>query len=494
MRMSNQIIDPGRWVGDEGEPDSAGPAEAQGITRRRMVGYLVAAPILTIAVKFVDDLVRIDAAEATPGVPDIFDLTDALTLAAQPTMMLLVVEVTPQNRVIVHLPRAEVGQGLTTSCAQIVADELGASLSDVEVVLDDARPELLFNQLTGGSNSIHALFEPMRIAAANVRSRLITAAAQLWGVAATTLRTGATAVTGPVGQSATFGALTAAAAGVVTPLVPATLKNPADFTLIGRSTNRVDARDIVTGRARYTLDLDVPGAMPTVVARAPTIGGTVASVNDAAARAMPGVIAVTRIATGVAVTAQTFDQALKARDALTVTWNAGPMATLSDAQISSQLRAAALPFVVPPLGTLAIDRTFDFAFVPHAPLETLNCIADVQPDRAEIWFPSKSPIVALQRVAEAVGLPQHKVTLHVIRARWVVRPPAVLRLCHRGGADLEGHRPTGQTALDPRRRHAPRPHATRQPSQDPRHPPARQRADVRTSRCRDRTGRRSRSR
>lgn len=408
--MSNQIIDPGRWVGEEGDPDT------QEVTRRRVLAYLVAAPVLTIAVKVVDSVVGADPAGATPGLPDIFDLTDAITLAALPTMGLLVVEITPQNRVIVRLPREEVGQGLTTSFAQIVADELGARLSDTEVVLEDARPELLFNQLTGGSNSIHALYGPMRDAAAAARARLITAAAQQWGVPAGSLAAANTAVTGS-GRSATFGELTTAAAGVLIPAVPATRKDPSQFTLIGQPTNRVDARDVVTGRVKYANDLDVPGAKPTVVARPPTIKGTVAAVaNEAAVRAMPGVLGVARVPSGVAVMAETFDQALKARDALVITWNPGPLAGLSDPQIRNQLQAGALPFVVPPLGVLAIDRSFDFAFLPHAPLETLNCVADVRADRAEIWVPSKAPIAAAAKVAEAVGLPASAVTLHVIRA------------------------------------------------------------------------------
>jgi len=130
---------------------------------------------------------------------------------------------------------------------------------------------------------------------------------------------------------------------------------------------------------------------------------------------MPGVLGVARVPSGVAVMAETFDQALKARDALQVTWSPGPLVGISDAQVTNQLRAAALPFVLPPLGVLAIDRSYDFAFVSHAPLEVLNAIADVRPDRAEIWMPAKVPIDAANKIATAVGLPTSAVTLHVIR-------------------------------------------------------------------------------
>ena len=380
----------------------------EGITRRRLIAYGTAAPVLAVGV-------QLGGGAAEAQVAGIVDFTDALTLAALPTQHLLVVAVTAENRVVVRLPRAEVGQGITTAVAQIVAEELDARLVDVDVVLEDARPELLFNQLTGGSNTIHALYGPLRLAAANARARLVTAAARRWDVAAGGLTTRDTAVVGPGGRSATYGELSVAAAAVTIPAVAPTPKDPDDFTVVGRPTTRIDARDIVTGRARYTQDLAIPGALPCVVARPPTIKGTVRTVDDGAARGMPGVVAVTRIPSGVAVVAQTFDQALAARDALVVGWQPGPSAHLSDADLRARLAAAVPPFVLPPLGSLTVDRTFDFAFVPHAPLEVLNCVADVRADRAELWLSSKSPIVAAQTVALTLGLPASRVTVHVVR-------------------------------------------------------------------------------
>ncbi len=282
-------------------------------------------------------------------------------------------------------------------------------------MLDDARPELLWNQLTGGSNSVHALYTPMRTVAAAARARLVTAAAQRFGVGASSLTTQDSTVRAPDGRTATFGSLSADAARVTTPAIPGTPKSPAQFRRIGKPTTRLDARDIVTGKAQYALDLRVPGA-PTVVARPPTIGGTVRSVDTSVARSMPGVLGIARIPSGVAVAATTFQQAQAARDALRIMWNGGPNANLSDAGIRSKLQAAALPFAAPPLGRLTVDRTFDFPFAPHAPLEVHTCVADVRADRAEIWYGAKSPIVASQKVAEAVGLPANRVTLHVVRA------------------------------------------------------------------------------
>jgi isoquinoline 1-oxidoreductase beta subunit len=396
-------------------PAPAPRAGAHVISRRRMLAYLVAAPTLTMVVGTAADLLDDRRAGASPGLADVVDLSDALTLAALPTAYLLKIEITADDRVVVHVPRAEVGQGITTAMGIVAAEELDARLDAVDVRLDDARPELLWNQLTGGSNSVHSLYTPMRTVAAAARARLVTAAAQRFGVPAGTLVTRESTVVAPDGRTATFGSLSAAAAQITVPAVPATPKAPERFTRIGRPTTRLDAREIVTGRAQYALDLDVAGA-PTVVARAPTIGGSVLTVDDRAARAVPGVLGVARIPSGVAVAATTFAQAQAGRDALRITWEPGPNAALSDASIQARLRAAVLPFVAPPLGTQTVDRAFDFAFVPHAPLEVLTCVADVRADRAELWYGAKSPIVASQEVAAAVGLPADRVTMHVVRA------------------------------------------------------------------------------
>ena len=171
--------------------------ETDVISRRRLLAYLVAAPTLTVAVKWADVLDPTAPAGASPAPADIVDLSDALTLAAMPTAYMLRIEVTTANRVVLGVPPAEVGQGITTAFAVIVADELGARLSDVDAVLEDARPELLFNQLTGGSNSVHALFEPLRTVAAAARARLITAAAERWGLPAGSLAVSYTHLTLP---------------------------------------------------------------------------------------------------------------------------------------------------------------------------------------------------------------------------------------------------------------------------------------------------------
>ncbi|MFJ5117535.1 molybdopterin cofactor-binding domain-containing protein [Kitasatospora sp. NPDC088548] len=397
--------------------------------RRRFLTYLLAAPTLTVAAGLGRDTAPSAAGAVgrpegpsggvrlpgVSGVPDVLSLGDALIVAGLPTSHLLVLEITTAGRAVLHLPRLEVGQGLTTSVAMLVADELDARLTDVDVPLSDGRPDLLFNQLTGASNSVRSLYDPVRAAAAGARARLVTAAAQRWGLPAAGLRTAGSAVLAPDGRRAGYGELATAAAAIATPAVPATPKPPDRLRLVGRPTGRIDARDIVTGRAKYAGDLTVPGAVPTVVARPPTINGTLGSLDAATARTMPGVLGVVTIPTGVAVLAETFDQALRARDALRTTWNPGPLAALSDAGIRTRLRAAHAPFLVPPLLTHQVDGEFDFAFVNHAPLEVLTAVADVRANRAEVWFASQTPVIAQQTIAAELGLPQSAVTIHVVR-------------------------------------------------------------------------------
>ncbi|HEV7824487.1 MAG TPA: molybdopterin cofactor-binding domain-containing protein [Mycobacteriales bacterium] len=392
--------------------DDASPAVGSPLGRRRFLTMLVAAPTLTVATRLIGPGEAAHAA-LLPSVSDVVDLGDVLIMAGAATSHLLVLEVRDDGTVRFGLPRTEVGQGITTALGMLVAEELDLPLSAVDMRLDDARSELLFNQLTGSSNTIRSMYDPVRATAAAARGRLVAAAARRWGVATAELSTRDGAVVAPDGRTASYGSLAREAASPTLPVIAAAPKPVSRHTLVGTPTSRVDARAMVTGRLEYTLDTDVPGAMPTVVRRPPTIRGTVNTVDSAVARAMPGVLGVVVIPTGVAVVAETFGEALAARDALKVTWNNGTIGTMSDADIRSKLRSAALPFLVPGLLVQNVDAQFDFAFASHAPLETNSAIADVRADRAEIWSSVKSPIVAKQTLARTLGLPEGKVTVHV---------------------------------------------------------------------------------
>ena len=360
------------------------------------------------------------ASAAVPSgaqIPEAYDLEDLQTDSAAPTQQLITVTINADGTASFAIPRAEVGQGIITSTAIILAEELDLPVDKVKVTLAPARPELLLNQLTGGSNTTFSTYTPIRVAGAIARQRLIDAAARLFATTADRLFATGGVVSDGLGNSATYGELATDAASRVVEAVEVVLRPKEDFTVIGRPRNRTDARDAVTGAKKFTTDLDVPGALPTMVCRAPTHLGTPKKLNNKARiLAMPGVTHVAVVPTGVAVRAATFGQCIDAVRAMDVDWAPGPMAGESDMTVLSKLRGGELPMIVPDVPILAetITTSFAFAFRSSAALETYSAIADVREDSAEIWAGLKVPILAQQNVAQVCGLPQDKVKVHVI--------------------------------------------------------------------------------
>ncbi|HET6870229.1 MAG TPA: molybdopterin cofactor-binding domain-containing protein [Solirubrobacteraceae bacterium] len=390
---------------------------ANGISRRRFIGYLIAAPTL-VAAADLRAAPPARASVATVQPVDFYDLTDFLTDAANLTAALITVTVNPDGTASFALPRAEVGQGITTAIAMVIADELDVPLSKVDITLSDARPELEFNQLTGGSNSVHALYDQVRIAAAVARGQLAATAAKQLEVPLPKLSLKHGVITGPDGTSLSYGSLANAAAAQRTQAVLAQLKPASEHTLIGTPQPRIDALEIVTGTKQFAMDLEIAGALPTMVCRPPTINGTALAVlNETQVRAMDGVTDVAIIPHtqfvpgGVAVRAATFGQCIDAIRALEVTWAPGPAAGTSDPDVLADLLGAELP-MTPALGQ-TLDQRFTFYFRPGDPLETNCAVADVRPGSAEIWSAMKSPIYFQETVAQILGLPVSSVKAHV---------------------------------------------------------------------------------
>ncbi|MEF9881110.1 molybdopterin cofactor-binding domain-containing protein [Streptomyces sp. P9-A4] len=407
-----------------GTADGVESGGAPGIGRRRFLGYVLAAPTLTVAAQLgAEALAPREAAAATPalipslpGPAELLDLNELLTLAALPTSNLITIRLDADGTAHFALPRAEVGQGVTTSSAMIVAEELDLPLDKVKVTLADARPELLFNQLTGGSNTTYSTYTPIRVAAAVARGRLLQAASLVLGEAVGTLTTKAGAVVSSAGALLGYGELAAEAAALTDTAVHVELKDRADFRVIGTGQRRVDALEAVTGRKKFAMDLQVPDALPTMVCRPPTINGTVRSVaNLTEVRALPGITDVVTVSTGVAVRGRTFGQCVDAVRALRVDWGPGTAEGASDATVLEKLRRAELPLVVPPLPLLtkAVDARFTFHFASNAALETNCAVADIRADSAEIWASLKAPIVAQEEIALKLGLPVPAVRVHV---------------------------------------------------------------------------------
>ena len=338
------------------------------------------------------------------------------------------IEVTPDGKARFALPRQEVGQGITTSFAQVIADELDMPIENVKVYLSDARPELVWNQLTGGSTSHFSLWSPVKMMAATARTALATAAAEKWNVPVVLghdpRRRRASARTG---RRATYGSLSELAASKVTKPLDVKLKSkPGKY--VGQSIGRVDAHDMVTGAKKFAMDLPIANALPTMVCRPPTLNGTVQSVeNLEQVKAMPGVTDVGAISRGVAVRARTFGQCIDAIRALRVTWGAGTV----DKENNDSLTAK-----------VAVRPAPDGAGVPgrrghrgglHLPLPQRLAAGDQLRDRrraaatrAEVWGANKMPIITLQRIALHAGHARGERHRALPDRRWLLRPAPVL--------------------------------------------------------------------
>jgi isoquinoline 1-oxidoreductase subunit beta len=411
------------------------------IERRRFVGFLVAGPTVAAAAWLTRGSSTAPAVAApsgeggvtpsgvtpmggegvrpTPATPqgtDYYDLEDFLTDLAYPTTHLVKVEVNPDGTVSYALPRTEVGQGITTAIGMLIAEEMDLPLEKVKVTLSDARPELMFNMFTGGSNTINSLYYPVRTAAAAAKQALAEAAAAQLGYGTDQITSRAGQFQAPNGKRVSYGELAAKAAVSETKPVSVELKAESAFTLVGKPTKRVDALEAVTGRKQFAMDLDVPDAKPCMVCRPPTINGKVGKVHNLEeVKAMPGITDVVPIASGIAVRGETFGQCIDAVNALRVDWGPGPKDAESDETVRRGLKAAAQAMQLQPQqGQEVLEAEFTFAFATHSPLENNTAIADVKADRAEIWSTLKIPIAAQKEIAKLVGLEMDKVIVHVI--------------------------------------------------------------------------------
>ncbi len=423
------------------------------------MGYVIAGPTLITGVRLLDPFVAgaQEGAPALPPLPSIgpqiaeqYDLIDFLKFAAAPTANLITIQVNSDNTVEFDMHRTEVGQGLSTAIAMVIAEEMDVPVENVRINLAEARQELLFNQLTGGSNSIYTIYDPVRLAAAVARQRLLDAAAIVLQTQSRNLTILDGIVRSPDGTSVPIGELAIEAAAEFTEPLEDVQPKSGDFNVVGTPRNRIDARGMVTGERQYVSDIDFPDALPTMVARPPTVfppmvgptdpSYTVASLNNQAeVEAMPGVTDVAIIETGVAIRARTHGQCIDALQVIDVTWKASPTSGMSDASVQQRLSerdalagignvlsGLGLPSTIPELlaegglDVLSPVKTLDYqttyAFQPNCPLEPNPAIADFRDGRCEVLAPFKTPVVAEQDIALALGVGLDAVRCRVIQA------------------------------------------------------------------------------
>ncbi len=351
----------------------------------------------------------------------------AKTAVSNPTPLNAFVHVGSDSRVTLIIHKSEMGQGVYTSLAQLIAEELECDWSRIAV--ESAPVDPAYNhpgapiQLTGGSSSVSSSWEPLRRAGAAAREMLIAAAAARWAVPAAECHAERGRVLHePSGRELGYGELVDEAARLPVPQEP-TLKGPGQFKLLGRSVHRLDSAEKSDGSAVFSLDVKRPGQMVAVVAHPPVFGAQAAKVQDEAARRVPGVVEVFQIATGVAVVARDTWTALAGRDALEVEWSGGHDPTLSSDTLRQRYEALSREpgqlahekgDVASSLEAAAnrIDALYELPYLAHAAMEPLNCVVEITDGRCEIWAGTQFQTLDRNAAAQAAGLPPEQVHVH----------------------------------------------------------------------------------
>jgi isoquinoline 1-oxidoreductase beta subunit len=358
--------------------------------------------------------------------------TTAMTPLATPEIGVWVV-VKPNDDVVVRIVRSEMGQGTITGLAQLVAEELQCDWKKVSYDYPSPGENLKRNKVwgsysTGGSRGIRTSEQYVRKGGAAARMMLIQAAANQWNVPASECVAKDSVITHtPSGKKTTFGKVSVAASQLEVPK-DAPLKDPKEWTLIGKSVNRIDGvADKVTGRQVYAIDLKMPGMLVANIKESPVFGGKVKSYDAAKAQSMKGVKKVVQVGdSAVAVVAETFWQAKTALDQVVIVWDNGANANASSASIKKMLEEglnANDAFVHNSNGDVkaamssaskTLEATYFYPFLNHATLEPQTATAKWTADSCEAWVPTQDGEASLAAVIAASGLPAEKCNVYKV--------------------------------------------------------------------------------
>jgi isoquinoline 1-oxidoreductase beta subunit len=338
------------------------------------------------------------------------------------------VHIADDNTITLISARSEMGQGVYTSMPMLIAEELGVSLDKIRVAIAPPNTKAYGNallggpQLTGGSTSVRDGWEKLRVAGAQVREMLASAAAAKWNVDRDQVKMGDGVATGPKGQKATFGQLAAAAADMPVPEKPP-LKDPGQFRIVGKRTRRLDTPMKVNGTAQFGIDVKVPGMVYAALEQPPVIGGSVKSFDASKAKSMPGVIDVVQIPDGVAVVANSWWRANQARKQLQIQWDDGPNANLNSNAMLESIRAASgtgKPLEIKKVGDpdavigssqRVVKREYVSQLLSHSPLEPMNFTAAWKDGKVMLIGPTQWQDGAQGAVAKALGVQPQDVSL-----------------------------------------------------------------------------------
>lgn len=351
------------------------------------------------------------------------------------------IEIATDGTITIAAKNPEIGQGVKTSLPMIVAEELDADWGAVRVVQADLDEAKYGDQFAGGSTGISENWEQLRRAGATARHLLLAAAATRWGVDAASCETDkGFVIDRATNRRVAYGDLAAAAARLPVPEASTVrLKDRDRYRIVGTRVRVTDAAEIVRGATRYGLDVRIPGMLVASIVK-PPFGSRIANVDDAAARAIPGVRGVVRIQPlpnpthlreGVAVLAESTWAALRGRRALRVEFAPVQGAAVEPADTASLTVAFREALTKPPVAVIrndgdvdtafagavtVLDATYELPFLAHVPMEPMNCTAHVTAERCEIWGPMQGPAGAQSFAARITGLSPDRITVHMTRA------------------------------------------------------------------------------
>ncbi|WP_017667909.1 molybdopterin cofactor-binding domain-containing protein [Sandarakinorhabdus sp. AAP62] len=356
--------------------------------------------------------------------------------AAEPGQLNAWVVIPATGRIRIMASNPEVGQGIRTSLPMVIAEELDADWAAVEIVPTLADARIYGRQVAGGSQAMPTQYEPMRRVGAAARGMILQAAASAWNVPVAELNTDKGHVVHGT-KRAPYGQFAAAAAALPAPdMAGVAVKDPKSFRLIGSFQPGVNNRAIVAGKQDYGIDAVVPGMIHAAFHKSGVQGAKVKSANVAAIKAMGGVkdafiVAGTDeyegLASGVAILADTTWHAERARAALKVEWSDSPAAFQSTAAWAKMAADAkgkppAMPIhasgdvsAAMARATKRVAADYAYPFIPHVPMEPINCTARVDGDKVEIWAPTQNPEPGRAAVAKLLGVPPENVTIHMMR-------------------------------------------------------------------------------
>ena len=353
-------------------------------------------------------------------------VANRLAEAAAPVQVGAYLRVASDNTITVICGLSEMGQGVHTAIPMLVAEELDADWSKVRV--EQAGVDKAFNnpifgmQATGGSTSVRGHWGPMRKAGATARAMLVAAAAEKWKADAADCRTEKGMVIHKSGKKASYGQL-AAAAAKQTPPADVKIKDPSQFKILGKGAKRLDTKPKTNGTAKYGMDVYLPDMLIAVIAHPPVLGGKAVSVDDAKAKAVPGVRQVLQIPSGVAVLADGYWAAKLGRDALEIQWDHGANANLSSEGISKMLSdgAAAGGAVGRNEGDVKtatpakkLEAEYEAPFLSHSCMEPLNCTSWVKDGEVEIWVGTQSQGPAQGILSQVAQVSPEKVKVNTM--------------------------------------------------------------------------------